>query len=223
MSSIRLKSPNLGEMYMGKILRTKPCVLFFRRTTFKYLLFGILLTVFLLTVTNGCTPSSTSVGGFRIAQSSSYEVKESNSLRQNQTSDGYVFEICDSVVMLNDSNYGVGAIWCDGISFEDAKIYLENHIPGEDKTAEERFSMPSQEWRTVNECDVIFSNRIPGFITETETVAELGTPYSCYTKTLIFPTSENSIGAFTLVAHSSDQKNAEEALFDELLDNVLIG
>lgn len=180
--------------------------------------FTVVIT-FLLTA---CASSQVDVGGFSVLDSHTYEVKKSNPLHTTQVADGRELETCDAHIMLNGSSYGIGAIWYDGITFNETKAYLEGRVGSGETVFDERLSLPLQEWKSAGKEDVILSGGTPGYLSKEESVAELGAPYAYYSEILIFPTSENSVGMLTLLAHSLEQKEAEQALLEEVMGNIAI-
>ncbi len=167
-----------------------------------------------------CAPSQVDVGEFFILDSQTYEVRKSDPLHTTQMADGRELETCDAHIMLNGSSYGIGAIWYGGVTFNEAKAYLEGRAGSGETIFDERLSLPPQEWRSVGKEDVVLSGGTPGCLFKEESVAELGAPYAYYSEILVFPTSENSIGLLTLFAHSPEQKEAEQALLEEVMGNI---
>lgn len=53
-----------------------------------------------------------------------------------------------------------------------------------------------------------------------ESASSFGEPYAHYSEVLVFPTSEDSIGALVLMAHAEEQKAAQQALLDEVQVNI---
>ncbi len=170
----------------------------------------------------GCTFSLVEVGGFSIRESHSYEVKDVSSLHVIQAADGRSLETCDATVILRDSQYGIGVGWYDGVTFDEAKGYLAERSYFDDTKVHDGFPHVSQEWRSISKQDVVVSEGIPGYLSKEESVAGLGTPYAYYLEVLVFPTSEDSIGTLTLVAHSLEQKDAEQELFEEVMDGLVV-
>lgn len=184
---------------------------------------ALLIIAVVLILVSGCAVAQTEVGGFAIKDSDSYEVKMSNPLREVQEADGRTVETCDALVMLKGSDYGISASWYDGVAYDEAKAYFEERSESGETVHDERFQLPSQEWRSAGKQDVALPCGVNGYLSKEESVAALGEPYAYYSETLVFPTSDDSIGVLILTAHSEEQKRVEQALFEEVMGNILIG
>lgn len=190
----------------------------------------ISLIVVAMAMMGGCAAPSVQIGGFAIGESPSYTIEEVSSLHEViegsplrvLEGEGRPLQTCDTSILLKDSDYGIGAAWYEGVTFEEAKVYLIGREGVGITEWSEPFQMPTQEWRSVDKQEAMLPGGAIGFLSKEESIAALGEPNAYYSETLIFPASESSIGVLMLMAHSQEQKEAEQALLEEVMDNLVI-
>lgn len=207
------------------------------------------LVVMSLLFATACSKPLTSVGGFSVEGTTAYEVRESNPMGTMVADDGRELQQCDATVVAkgHEEECAVGASWYGGVTFDEAKTYLsELYLNGADEPevqpagtnpdSEEASGQPedpsgrpslSSPWVTaekkvVDKRDITLEGGTPAFLYVWETTTELGQPYACVMTQVVFPTGEDSIGWIGYTAFSEEQRQADQALLDEVLKHIVI-
>lgn len=192
------------------------------------------LAVMALLFATACSKPLTSVGGFSVEGTSAYEVRESNPMGTVVVDDGRELQKCDATVVAkgHEEERAVGATWYGGVAFDEAKTYLSKlYLSGSQEVSghEDASGRPdlSSQWATaekkvVDRRDIMLEGGTPAFLYVWETTAELGQPYACVMTQVVFPTGEDSIGWVGYTAFSEEQRQADQALLDEVLKHIVI-
>ena len=130
--------------------------------------------------------------------------------------------------MKKGSDLGVSLAWYEGISFDEYKSFLKDSVLSSERDSPDWFSDSAKSWvdaekRVANEEDLTLKDGTQAFLIQIETLAELGNPYSFKSKEAVFPTSEDSVGVVKFFAYSVEQWDVMNPLFDEVLENLIIG
>ena len=190
---------------------------------------------------SACSEPPAQVGGFCIAASSDYSVREANPLSDVVVNGQIGISKCDSIVTSSESDASISASWYDGVSYHQAKVYFEKDAAADETNAtgesaaesggnvdtSQSAQRPSliSDWveydkRIVEVGEILLNCGNPATIYEYSVGDGLGDPYSAVCRIAIFPTGENSIGVIEYFAYSDEQVADMSELFSRVLENI---